>query len=266
MKKTILLTFGFLSLLIVPATAQLGRVWADFQYYSTDLQNYWKYNLSETLKPLESSSQNALNGATGDLNIPNPVEAGDQVRRDLIFFNSIPDKFENNQAIRSVAVNNEINRLMTRSSVVGSLGRDGQTRLKNKLEYTEKVIESIDEIIQQAENNSQNLLDQITGKITGIIDPTQNALASATSLSANNQAQLQLQILKVQGDQVKLNSEALAQTIQTNQYLQYTNLNLANLSQQMEETNRARRVDTSAEAARLLRTTAQIDLFGRKLD
>lgn len=265
MKKTILFTFGFLSLLIVPATAQLGRVWADFQYYSTDLQNYWKYNLSETLKPLESSSQNALNSATGDLNIPNPVEAGEQVRRDIIFFNSIPDKFENNQAIRSNSVTNEINRLMTRSSVVGSLGREGQTRLKNKLEYTEKVIESIDEIIQQAENNSQDLLSQITGKIGGM-DAATNALASVTGLSATNQAQLQLQILKVQGDQVKLNSETLAQTIQTNQYLQYTNLNLANLSQQMEETNRARRVDTSAEAARLLRTTAQIDLFGRKID
>ncbi|WP_323374455.1 hypothetical protein [Nostoc commune] len=38
---------------------------------------------------------------------------------------------------------------------------------------------------------------------------------------------------------------------------------MANISQQSEETNRARRVETSTEAARLLRATSQMDLFGR---
>ncbi|WP_445638785.1 hypothetical protein NSTC745_01449 [Nostoc sp. DSM 114161] len=52
--------------------------------------------------------------------------------------------------------------------------------------------------------------------------------------------------------------------IQTNQYLQYSNLNLANIAQQTEEANRARRVETSTEASRLLRATSQMDLFGRK--
>jgi hypothetical protein len=68
----------------------------------------------------------------------------------------------------------------------------------------------------------------------------------------------------VQSEQSKIIGETLAQTMQTNQYLQYSNLNLASISQQMEEMNRTRRVDSATEAARLMRTTSQIDLFGRE--
>jgi hypothetical protein len=256
MKKTILLTLGFLGLLTVPATAQLGRVWTDFQSYSTDLQNYLRYNLSETLKPLETSSQNALSGATGELNIPNPIAAGDQVRKDITFFNSIPDKFENNQAIRSNAVTNEINRYLTRSIVEGSLGTEGQKRVKFKLENTEESVKNIEDLVQRAEESSNNIIELVAQNLAQPIAP---------QLKLNQQqSQLQYQSIKIQSEQAKISSETLAQTIQNNQSLQYSNLNLATISQQMEEANRARRVDTSTEAARLLRTTAQVDLFGRK--
>ncbi|WP_414753847.1 hypothetical protein [Anabaena sp. CCY 9910] len=255
MKKTIFLTLGLLGLLIVPATAQLGKVWTEFQFYSTDLQNYLKYNLSETLKPLETSSQNAFNSATGDLNIPNPIAAGEQVRKDIIFFNSIPDKFESNQAIRSNSVTNEINRYLTRSSVEGTLGKNGQRRIKAKLEDTEASVTKIEEY--------SALTDQIQSGLASIIAAAASAANPALSAS-QSQADLQVQSIKIQTEQSKIISENLYQTVLANQSLQYSNLNLANISQQMEEANRARRVDTSTEAARLLRTTSQIDLFGRK--
>jgi hypothetical protein len=258
MKKTILLTLGFLGLLAVPAMAQLGRVWTDFQSYSTDFQNYLRYNLSETLKPLETSSQNALSGATGELNIPNPIEAGDQVRKDITFFNSIPDKFENNQAIRSNTVTNEINRYLTRSSVQGMLGREGQIRMKNKLENTETSIKDI----EQYSRDSDGFLSSIEQLFNAAKDAATQNILGATK----DQANLQLQSIKIQTEQSKIISENLYQTVLANQSLQYSNLNLANISQQMEEANRARRVDTSTEAARLLRTTTQVDLFGRKVE
>ncbi|MHC5831272.1 MAG: hypothetical protein ACYT04_88735, partial [Nostoc sp.] len=78
--------------------------------------------------------------------------------------------------------------------------------------------------------------------------------------------QNQLQTIKIQQAQSAILGETFAQTIQINQSLQYSNLNLANISQQTEEANRARRVDTSTEAARLLRATSQLDLFGRKVN
>lgn len=251
MKKITCLTLTFSTLLIVPATAQLGKVWTDFQYYSTDFQNYLRNNLNDSL---DNNSQNSLNSARGNLNLPNPVEAGKQARQGILFFNYIPDKFENNQALHSNSVNNEINRVITRSAVVGVLGRDAQTRIKNKLENTEKTIENITNISDES--------DSILGKILSSL-PTANNPANIVSREQSN---LQYQSIRIQSEQSKIIAETLAQNLQTNQFIQYSNLNLANISQQMEESNRARRLDSATEAARLLRTTSQIDLFGTKTD
>ncbi len=258
MQKTTLLTFSLSFLIVLPAMAQLGQVWTDFQSYSVDVQNYFRNNLSETLKPLEIRTQSTLTGATGDLNIPNPIAAGQQIQNDLIL-NSISDKFENNPAVRSASVSNEINRFLTRGSIEGVMGTNGQARLKIKLEDTERIVKNIDELVNQAEENNRNILDDLIRKIPG------NELANQAIAQTNrSQVELQLQNIKIQRDQSKLLSESLAQTVLTNQSLQYSNLNLANISQQMEQANRARRVDGSAEAARLLRTTSQMDLFGRE--
>lgn len=249
MKKTTLLTLTFSALLILPAMAQLGQVWTDFQYYSTDFQNYLRNNLSDTLG---NTPQNAVNTSRGDLNIVNPIEAGKQARQSILFFNSIPDKFENNQAVYSNSVNNEINRIVTRSAVVGVLGRDAQLRTKNKLENTEQTIRNIINISSE----SDNILSQILEKL--------NTTSTLPNPISGQQSNLQLQTIKIQSEQSKLIAENLAQNIQTNQFIQYSNLNLANISQQIEESNRARRLDSATEASRLLRTTSQIELFGTK--
>ncbi len=253
MQKTTFLTLTLSCLLVLPAIAQLGRVWTDFQFYSVDMQNYLRNNLNETLRPLEVRSQNALNNSTGELNIPNPVEAGKSLRQDLLF-NPTTDKFENNPVVQSNSVTNEINRLITRSSIESIMGRDGQIRLKSQLQNTETILDNIEEISQQ----SDNLFRTIATAAANLI-PT-NPLAALEG----DQANLQLQTIKIQQEQAKIIGETLAQTIQTNQSLQYSNLNLASISQQMDEINRSRRVDGATETARLIRTTAQIDLFGRE--
>ncbi|MDB9319558.1 MULTISPECIES: hypothetical protein [Cyanophyceae] len=259
MRKTTFFTLAFSLLLVLPGMAQLGKVWTEFQFYSVDMQNYLRNNLGETLSPLEVRSQNSLNNSTGDLNIPNPVEAGKSFRQD-IFFNPTTDKFENNPVVQSNSVSNEINRLLTRGSVESMMGRDGQRRLKLKLEETEKSIINIVETANNAEDSNQNLLTDLIAKIPGIEDAAQQ-LSAQTNVGQIN---LQLQTLKIQTEQSKIIGETLYQTMQTNQSLQYSNLNLANISQQMEEMNRSRRVDSATETARLIRTTSQIDLFGRE--
>ncbi|WP_193196034.1 hypothetical protein [Nostoc sp. MG11] len=266
MQKTTVLTLTLLSLAILPVMAQLGEtgqvgeVWTDFQSYSVDLQNYLQNNLSENLKPVEPQSRSAITNATGELNIPNPITAGQRIRDD-IFINSISDRFENNSVVRSNLVSNEINRLITRGAVAGLLGEAGQIRTKTKLIDTEKSLRDIALFAEQAEDESDNLLSQISN-IIGKANPVNNAISSLSKLLNANQ----LQSLKIQQEQSKIVAETFAQTLQTNQALQYSNLNLANISQQMEEENRARRVDTSTEAARLLRATSQMDLFGTRID
>ncbi|MDF2387903.1 hypothetical protein JMG10_41055 [Nostoc ellipsosporum NOK] len=254
MRKTTLLTLSLSLLIVLPATAQLGNVWTDFKSYSTDLQNYLSNNLSETFKPLELQTQSYITGANGDLNVPNPVVAGEQLQ-DYINNYSVSDKFENNPSLRATSVNNELNRLLTRGVVTGVLGTDAQNRTKTKLENTEDVLKSISETSEE----SNTLIDKFRTLLSKVPnEPVANGIASL--LSTNQQT------VRIQQEQVKIVAETYAQTLQTNQSLQYSNLNLANISQQMEESNRARRVDASTEAARLLRTTAQIDLFGRKLE
>jgi hypothetical protein len=144
--------------------------------------------------------------------------------------------------------------------VEGVMGIEGQRRLKDKLEETENIITTIVETANNAEQSNQNLLGDILAKIPTI----ENVAQQLSAQTSANQINLQLQSLKVQSEQSKIIGETLAQTMQTNQYLQYSNLNLASISQQMEEMNRTRRVDSATEAARLMRTTSQIDLFGRE--
>ncbi|BAY02290.1 hypothetical protein ACOWPH_20535 [Anabaena sp. PCC 7938] len=259
MRKVIFFSLAFLLMLGLPARGQLGKVWSEFQLYSVDMQNYFTNNLSETLSLLEVSSQNSLNIATGQLNLPNPIEVGKQARQNLLFY-PMTDKFENNPIVRANAVSNEMNRLILWGAVEGAMGTEGQRRLKVKLEETENVITNIVETANNAEESNQNFLSDIIAKIPTI----ENLAEQLSAQTSANQINLQLQTLKVQSQQSRIIGENLAQTIQTNQSLQYSNLNLASISQQMEEMNRARRVDSATEAARLMRTTAQIDLFGRE--
>ena len=258
MQRTIFLTFTLPLLLVLPAKAQLGNVWTDFQGYSVDLQNYLITHLSETLKPLEPQTLMAIKNATGDLNIPNPNRVDDNLRA-VLLLNSTSDKFENNSAVWSELTSNEFDRIITRGAVEGIMSSSGQIRSKKKLKNAQTTLENITNFSEQAEQINSNFLNGLQG-ILGIL-PQAAGLAALTN---SNQANLQLQTIKIQSEQAKIMAEDLAQAIQNNQFLQYSNLNLANISQQIEQTNRSRRVESSGEAARLLRASSQIDLFGRR--
>jgi hypothetical protein len=271
MRKTTIFTFTLLSLAMLPAMAQiktggLGQVWTDFQSYSTDLQNYLQYNISDNLKPVEVESKNALNSAKGELNIPNPIAAGKQARDELINYSyrydSKSNRFENNSAVRGNLVSDELNRLIIRGVAESILGKNGQIRTKEKLETTEENLEKLVSKTDELDRKSDNLLSKIAGQVIKATNPADQAISTLAELLGTSQ----LQALKIQQEQAKIVAETFAQTIQTNQFLQYSNLNLANISQQSEEANRAQRVETSTEAARLLRATSQMDLFGRKVN
>ncbi|MDJ0735803.1 MAG: hypothetical protein QNJ47_17360 [Nostocaceae cyanobacterium] len=253
MKRITLLTLSISFLVTLPAMAQLGNVWTDFQSYAVDLQNYLQNNVSTTLQPLELETLTAIDDATGELNIPNPIVSGQRVTEDITI-NLLSEAFENNSAVRSRLVNNEMNRFITRSAVEGLFGENGQIRTKIKLESTEQTVENIARFAAE----SDNIFDQIFDFVGGLSNPNPQAQLSS------NQANLQLQSIKIQTEQSKMLAENMFQTMQVNNSLQYSNLNLANISQQLEEENRARRVDASAETARLLRNVSQIDLLGRE--
>ena len=258
MKKTILITLSLTFITTLPAIAQIGNVWGDFQNYAIDLQNYLKDNVSNTLQPVESETQTAIASFNGELNIPNPVA----VRRSLnddITINSLSDNFENNPALNAKSVGNEIDRQLTRSVAVGILGEEAQIRSRNKLESIDNSLDNTSRIAQDARESSQNFFDIPIPPIP----PGGSNFSSLLNKGQSELIKLQSQSIQIESEQSKMIGENLAQTMQLHQTLQYSNLNLANISQEMEESNRARRVNSSAEAARLLRTTSQVDLIGR---
>ncbi len=261
MKRLLLTTLSLTIIITLPALADLGQVLTDFRGYSADLQNYLRTNFNKTFNSAGSPTQITFVETTGELNLPNPLLMGENLYNYLTIY-SRSDRFENNPTVLSVGVENEINRLITLSSVSGILGNNGQLRIKNKLQNTEKSLNNINASTQQANNlikDLQDLLLGITGT-TGIISPL------ITSKINGNQANLQLQAIKIEAEQAKMTGEILQGTLQINQSLQYQNLNLANISQQIEVANRSQRVTSSAEAARLLRATTQMDLLGGKIE
>jgi hypothetical protein len=247
---------------------ELGDIFDDFDQYSKDLQQYLNNNVKDNFGWQDIRTPIALQVNSKQLNIPDPLAAGKQVRDDMII-NSVSNKFESNPAVNGAGVSNEINRIVTRGAASGVMGERGQLRLKLKLLEVRSSIDEIKTAVQSTESSIPNIIDAACEVVTGISNATQaNPAAGVATDTLKNaglcQANIQLQTLKILAEQSKINAETLGQTMQTNQALQYSNLNLANISQQVEETNRARRVDSSAEAARLLRTTSQIDLFGRE--
>jgi len=259
MKKIIFLTLGLTFLIALPSFGQLARVWTEFQYYSVDLQNYLKNSLNETLSPLGSPTQTAIVEATGIANLPNPVDAGKILRQSLVL-NAQSDNFENNSAVRSQLITNQVNRLITLGSINSILGINGQIRLKNKLQNTELSLKNIDTYSQK----SDKLINELEKLVSSVSNMT-NITPLITAKLNTNQADLQRQTIKIQTEQAKIIGETLAQNIQLNQSLQYSNLNLTNISQQIEESNRDRRLDTATESAQLLRAATQVDLLGRKI-
>jgi len=258
MKKTILITLSFTLIATLPAIAQVGNVWNDFKSYASDLQEYLTDNISN-IQPVDSETQTAINSFNGELNIPNPI-AVRQSLNDDITNNSLSDNFENNPAVNAKLVGNQIDRQLTRAIAVGVLGEEAQIRTQIKLENLEESLIRTTDSIEQIRENSANILDDITETAIN----TSNPLSPLLGQSQSRLIELQLQNIEIENQQSKMIAEDLGQTIRLNQNLQYSNLNLANISQEIEELNRSRRVNTSAEAARLLRTTSQVDLLGRE--
>lgn len=257
MRKLCFLTISLTLLMALPAWADLGQVWTDFQSYSGDLQNYLRNNFNKTFNPLNTPVQINFVNAQGDIVVPNPVTLNENVYNALTLY-SRSDRFENNSAVFSSMTGDEIDRLMTLGSVTANLGIKGQLRVKDKLKNTENSLKVITNFAKQFDD----LFIQLQQSVVGLGNATAIPPALMAQLTAN-QANLQLQSIKIQTEQAKMAAETLAQGLQNNQSLQYQNLNLANISQQMAIANRSQRVETAAEAARLLRATSQMDLLGR---
>lgn len=282
-KKRAAITFSLAILAIlvtIPATAEeLGKVWTQFQAYMESLQAYIDEQVPKSLKPLDNSAE-LVTEAQGELGIPHPNQVRENVR-DRITPDSPADAFEANPVVRREGVSNELDRQITRGAIDSELGKDGQARTKELLEQTEETVDNIQAISAAASNQTLpgNLqqIDGIVQQIQGIAgaaesaDNTQDVVKLLVRAQFEQsrvlrqawfgQASLQADAIQTQSEQSKILGQMLSSSIGIHKDLQFSNLNLANISQQMDAANRANRVEAAASAARLFKIASQTDLL-----
>ncbi|MFB2892320.1 hypothetical protein ACE1CI_05175 [Aerosakkonemataceae cyanobacterium BLCC-F50] len=258
---------------------ELGKIWGQFQAYMEDLQTYIADNIPESLKPLDNSTD-LLTEVQGELGISNP----NQVRknaRDRITPESPANTFESNSVVRREGVSNELDRQITRAAIDGELGKEGQERTKTILEQTEETVDKIQSISDEANRQIlpqqlqtiDNTLQQIQG-ITGTLEKVDNTQDVVKQLvrtqfeqskiireSWLGQASLQADAIQVENEQSKILAQMLSSSTNIQKNLLFSNLNLTNISQQMDAANRAKRVEADASAAQLLKIASQADLL-----
>lgn len=270
----------FAILVARPATAEeLGQVWMQFQQYMKDLQAYIDEKLPESVKPLDNSAELATE-AQGELGIPNPNQVRENVR-DRITPDSPADAFEHNSVLRREGVSNELDRQSTRTAIEGELGKEGQARTKVVIEQTEETVDNIQSISaaasQQKLPGNLQQIDGILQRIEGVAgaaesaDNTQDVVKLLVRAQFEQsrvlrqawfgQASLQADAMQTQSEQSKILGQMLSSSIGIHKDLQFSNLNLTNISQQMDAANRVNRVEAAASAARLFKIAAQTDLL-----
>ncbi|HAZ48546.1 MAG TPA: hypothetical protein DDW76_34755 [Cyanobacteria bacterium UBA11369] len=280
-RGAIAFSLAILAILVTrPATAEeLGKVWTQFQLYMEGLQAYIDEQLPESSKPLDNSAE-LVTEAQGELGIPNPNQVRENAR-DRITPDSPADAFENNSIVRREGVSNELDRQITRSAIDSELGKDGQARTKELLEQTEETVDNIQSISARASNQTlPGNLQEIGGilqRIEGIAgaaesaDNTQDVVKLLVRAQFEQsrvlrqawfgQASLQADAIQAQSEQSKILGQMLSSSIGIHKDLQFSNLNLTNISQQMDAANRANRVEAAASAARFFKIASQTDLL-----
>lgn len=262
-----------------PSWASLGNIWIDFQAYSNDFRNYLSNQTANSFNPLQSTVNSSINNATGDLRIPNPNTTNQDINSQVSQY-PIPDKYENNPVVRANQISQKLDREITRGAIAGSLGSGGQARIKNTLESAQNSVQKVNVLAETANTNKQKKQIEIqaaANSLTGLSLDNLNPVSSAFSALINNQAKLtqlawegladlELDQITIQQEQTKILAANLGVNLQMQQDLQYNNLNLINISSELEDMNRDRRIENATAAARLLRVTSQSGLISREVE
>lgn len=174
---------------------------------------------------------NIIKDSQGGMGIPNPNEVRGRIDEGAITSSpaDIPDAFEINKVVWGTYAGNQIDRDLTRMGIESVLGEAGQNRMKQEIDATQKTVKGIATDADQSQK----------------LDVTQD---------------VQKKQIRVLAQQSMLLGAMRADALQARVDTQYTNLNISNISRSMDEANRARRVEESAQSAKLLLLTSQSHL------
>lgn len=172
-----------------------------------------------------------LDEAAGDMGIPNPNDARQSAEEEAKDGDSTPDVFEINKDAYAVGVGNLIDRIATRQAIESVLGKPGQ----------EKTVKELDSNSQAVEDNA------LAASQAQELDVTQDIMKLFITNDARTSA-------------ISAASRAELSRLRTD--VQFTNLNLVNISRTLDEQARHYRVQRAASSAKILTLSAQAGLIG----
>ena len=176
------------------------------------------------------SLDDILSDSRGAAGIPNPNKSRSQIEEAIAATDSTPDLFETNPEVYAQYLGNTVDRANTKMAIETVLGEGGQQQLETERESTEEAVEAAVKTADGAQS----------------LNVTQDAIK---------------EIAKIEAQQTILMGSIRADSLRNRVDNQFRNLNLVNISRTVDEANRSRRVELSAQGAKAMYMSAQVNLF-----
>ena len=176
-----------------------------------------------------SSVTDILAGSTGELGIPNPNQARQDIEN-RIDETEQTDFFEVNPEVHALYLANSLDRVATKIAIDTVLGEEGQQQIQTELATTNSTLVAIAEEAEAAQE----------------LDVTQDVMKA---------------MIRVMANQSTLMGASHSNASNARIDRQFSNLNLVNISRTLDEGRKAKRVESAAAGAKALYMGAQVGLF-----
>lgn len=213
---------------------QSNNLIEQFNDFFSTLQNYidrLKNEFSQGWGELNEVVQEAIDRAVGDLGIPDPLEAGEQIQA------AIGEKNTNlvttDPQLEGHNASHEWHQKYTKVQSATTLGKEGQKLMKNRSKASEKAVSSLNSIAEAAQK------DDVTQKVMQKI-AIQNAHQAIISKAIQGEEQNQTQSLAS------------------------VNLNLADISERVSEQQKRQQFAEEVEVRQVLTSAGFSDGFWAK--
>ena len=225
------------TLLVAPikpaAASQVDTTFTDIfgifrQAFETS-KTYIEQTISGLLTPLPGDLEGVIQNTLGDLGLVDPNQVRSAIAEELTTILE-RDLVQSDSLYASLETANEVDRQLTRAQVDAVLGQSGQATTRDKITWIEDTI----------------------GQVQQHADSAQTAVSTQAAIK---------QMAQQNARQSEILGAVQSELLQSRQDAQLTNLNLANMSQNLDQEARARRLQELGNALDTLQISAQARLF-----
>jgi hypothetical protein len=192
-------------------------------------KTYVEQTISGLLTPLPGDLEGVIQNALGDLGLVDPNRVRSEISTELATILE-GDLAQSDSIYAGLETANEVDRQLTRAQVDAVLGQTGQAATRDKITWIEDTI----------------------GQVQQHADSAQTAVSTQAAIK---------QMAQQNARQSEILGAVQSELLQSRQDAQLINLNLANMSQNLDQEARARRLQELGSALDTLQISAQARLF-----